>query len=105
MRPGRGATGSPRANLELLEGQLADVFRVVVLDAPASAPQAAPARRRAEVAGHWLTPAVAMPPSVAAPELEPTPLWGVLTILDRASRLRGSVHARAASSVQSAVQG
>jgi hypothetical protein len=31
--------------------------------------------------------------------------WGVLTILDRASRLRGSVHARAAPEVQPAVQG
>jgi two-component system, OmpR family, KDP operon response regulator KdpE len=31
--------------------------------------------------------------------------WGVLTILDRASRLRGSVHARATPEVQPAVQG
>jgi hypothetical protein len=31
--------------------------------------------------------------------------WGVLTILDRASRLRGSVHGRAAPEVQPAVQG
>src|SRR3954469_25983698 len=32
-------------------------------------------------------------------------VWGVPRILDRASRLRGSVHGRAASKVQSAVQG
>jgi muconolactone delta-isomerase len=32
-------------------------------------------------------------------------VWGVLTILDRASRLRGSVHARATPEVQPAVQG
>jgi hypothetical protein len=31
--------------------------------------------------------------------------WGVLTILDSDSRLRGSVHARAAPEVQPAVQG
>jgi hypothetical protein len=36
---------------------------------------------------------------------EREPPWGVPMILDRDSRLRGSVHARAASQVQPAVQG
>jgi hypothetical protein len=49
---------------------------------------------------HWM--GAVRPPGVQA---HPSKGWGVLTILDRASRLRGSVHARATPEVQPAVQG